>query len=58
MQNGFEFKIELINTVPEVTTSFLLITYALLTTIGLRGGGPWQGGANGFAVLLSITFNL
>ena len=40
-QNGFEFKKRVpVTTVPEVAASFLLITYARPTTVGLGGGAP------------------
>jgi len=42
----------------EVAASFLLITYICPIAAGLGGGAPWQGGAKGFAVPLSIAFNL
>jgi len=57
MQNGFEFTGRvLVTTVLKGVASFLLITYGLLTTAGLRGGGPWQGEAKGFHCNLVYSF--
>ena len=45
-------------TIPEMATSFLLITYARPTAVGLGNGGPWKDGTMGFTAPLSTSFNL
>jgi len=64
-QNGFEFRKRVpVTTIPRVLTSFLLITYACPTAVGLgdgapwRGGAPWRCGAKGLAAPFSTAFIL